>query len=115
MGYPERQIEQEKDYIILKSIARFGYLAIPMNYDFLERYSLKNLYIDIVNGKTSMRPTIHLEIAAKSQAAISISSSICNLSAFREYREKFGDRKTRELLGDKIYWKEFLNLLRHLR
>ncbi|NDV83443.1 hypothetical protein [Bacteroides sp. 51] len=107
----ESQIRIETDYIILKSIAKYGYPAMPLNYDFLDRYSLKALYIEIVKNRTLDRVTEHLEKAAKSQAEIFLSSG-CDLAIFKKCRKDQGDQTVKKILGNRLYWKVFLNILK---
>ena len=48
------RIEQEKEYIILLSIARYGYAAIPQDYNFLSRHAMLNIYYEILKSYTSI-------------------------------------------------------------
>ena len=49
------RIDQEKEYIILLSIARYGYAAISQDYNFLSRHAMRLCYggrldIGLYNG-----------------------------------------------------------------
>ena len=106
------QIEKEKDNIILQSIVKYGFEAIPQDYVFLNRYSMFNIYIEIVNSSTSGRSTKHLEGAVKKHAALQLSDD-CKFTAFRAYRETHGAKETKDLLNNNsFYWKTLLNILK---
>ena len=108
----DEQIRKEKDFVILKSIAKHGYSVMPQDFAFLTRYSLMNIYIEIIKNLTSDRPTIHLERACKAQAEAFALLPDRDLSGLRTYRQNHGDQKTKELLGAPLYWKMLLTLLR---
>lgn len=44
-----QQMNKEKEKIILLSMARYGYAAMPQDYNFLRRHSLLNIYLEIVD------------------------------------------------------------------
>lgn len=105
-------LDQEKDYIILLAIAINGYSAMPQDYSFLNRYALKNLYFEILINSTSRRDIRHLEKAAMSQARMFLPAS-CDFQALRTYKEVYGNKGARALLGENpTYWKVFQNVLR---
>lgn len=107
----QNQLHIERDNIILASIAKFGCDVMPQDYRFLNQYFLKNLYFEIVNNKTANLPTSHLESAVKQQASLQISED-CNFDAIKSFRDRYGDKDTKALLGHPRYWKVFLYILR---
>lgn len=107
------QIEKEIDYIILYCIAHRGFDAMPQNHAFLARYSLLNIYIDILTLTTNDKRAEHFEEAAKAQAAILLDSGY-SINALREYLEKNGRKATKALFaGNSMYWSSFLKVLKN--
>ncbi len=110
------QIKKEIEYIMLVSIARSGFEAMPQDYAFLKRYSLLSFYIEIINARTERRPAKHFEGAAKAQAAES--AALLDGASFivdlRAYFEAKGRKATKEILGNNVlYWNSFLKLLKN--
>lgn len=66
------RIEQEKEYIILLSIARYGYAAIPQDYNFLSRHAMLNIYYEILKSYTSGMSVEHLDRAVRQHAALQL-------------------------------------------
>lgn len=60
-----QQMNKEKEKLILLSITRYGYLAMPQDYKFLRRHSLLNIYLEIVNRSMSGGDIRLLEKTAK--------------------------------------------------
>lgn len=105
------KIDKEKEYIILLSISRYGYEAMPQDYVFLSRYSMLNIYFEIVKSKTIGRDIKHLEQAAKHQAAIQLTDA--GVDTLREYKSAHGNKETKRLLNDSTYyWKSLLRELK---
>lgn len=110
------QIKKEIEYIMLVSITRCGFEAMPQDYVFLKQYSLLSSYIEIMNARTSRRPTKHFEGAAKVQARESaiLLDDASSIVALREYFEANGRKATKLLLSNNIlYWNSFLKLLKN--
>lgn len=108
-------IDQEKEYIILLSIARYGYSAMPQNFKFLSRYSMQNLYFDLVNGVSKGINTKPWEDAVKEHASnlLPVESDVENL---RKYKLSHGNKETKKLLdGNTLYWKVLLSELKKQR
>lgn len=102
---------QEKDYIMLLSIARYGYVAMPLDYAFLSRYSLIQVYFQILDGRAAGLNTKPFEDAVKVHAGNQL--PVVDLSALRAYRADHGNKKTKELLGNNgFYWKVLLSELK---
>ena len=109
------RIEQEKEYIILLSIARYGYAAIPQDYNFLSRHAMLNIYYEILNSYTSGRSIKHLDKAVKQHAALQIGRED-DIGALCEYRKSKGNKETKRLLGNNTYyWKVLLNEIKKRR
>lgn len=105
------KIKQEKDYIMLLSIARYGYIAMPLDYAFLSRYSLMKIYFQILDGRAAGLNTKPFENAVKMHAVNQLPA--VDLSALRAYRADHGNKKTKELLGNNgFYWKVLLSELK---
>lgn len=103
------RIEQEKEYIILLSIAHYGYAAIPQDYKFLSRHAMLNIYYEILKSYTSGMSIEHLDKAVKRHAALQI-GRMDDIDALCAYRKAKGNKETKRLLGDNIYyWKVLLN------
>lgn len=106
------QIEQEKDYIILSSIAMNGFKAMPQDYAFLKRYSLLNIYYEIVLSATAGMPTALLEGVIKDRANSHIDEG-CRYGAITEYKESNGVKETKAFLGNNpLYWRTLLKKLK---
>ncbi|MEG0580230.1 MAG: hypothetical protein RR490_09980 [Niameybacter sp.] len=105
------KIEVEKEYIMLLSISKYGYDAMPQDYTFLSRYSMLNMYLEIVKSKTFSRDIKHIEQAVKQQAKIQLTDM--NVDALREYKSKNGNKETKRYLNNnEYYWKALLRELR---
>ena len=95
------RIEQEKEYIILLSIARYGYAAIPQDYNFLSRHAMLNIYYEILKSYTSGMSVEHLDRAVRQHAALQL-GGMNDIGALCAYRKG--------LLGNNTYyWKVLLN------
>lgn len=106
------KIEQEKDYIILLSISRYGYAAMPQNYNFLSRHTMLDIYYAILKSYTAGVDIKHLDIAVKQQAALQLKTDI-DIDALREYKLSHGNKETKKLLDNNIfYWKVLLSELK---
>lgn len=105
-------LDKEKDYIILHAIAANGYSSMPQDYNFLSRYSLKELYYQILKNSVSGLSISHLEKAAKVQAKMALPET-CNFCALRSFKDTHGTQKTKVLLGEnETYWKVLKSILR---
>jgi len=105
------KIKQEKEYIMLLSIARYGYIAMPLDYAFLSRYSLIQIYFQILDGRASGLNTKPFEDAVKVHVGNLLSA--VDLSELRAYKAAYGNKKTKELLGNNdFYWKVLLSELK---
>jgi len=105
-------LDKEKDYIILHAISINGYSSMPQDYSFLTRYSLKDLYYQILNNSVSGMNIAHLEKAAKIQAKMALPED-CNFCALRSFKDTHGPKKTKVLLGEnETYWKVLKSILR---
>lgn len=103
------RIEQEKEYIILLSIARYGYAAIPQDYNFLSRHAMLNIYYEILKSYTSGMNVEHLDRAVKQHAALQL-GGMNDIGALCAYRKAKGNKETKRLLGNNTYyWKVLLN------
>lgn len=101
------KLDIEKEYIIMCSIARFGYDAMPQDYAFLSRHSLLQFYYEMLNRKTTGRPTKDLDNLIKSEVEAAITE--CDLSHLRAYRKQHGNKETKLLFSNNdYYWKTFL-------
>ncbi len=89
------RIEQEKEYIILLSIARYGYAAIPQDYNFLSRHAMLNIYYEILKSYTSGMSVEHLDRAVRQHAALQLGgmNDIGALCAYRKAKGKQGDQE----------------------
>ena len=87
---------------MLLSIARYGYAAIPQDYKFLSRHAMLKSY-------TSGMSIEHLDKAVKRHAALQI-ARMDDIDALCAYRKAKGNKETKRLLGNNIYyWKVLLN------
>lgn len=103
------RIEQEKEYIILLSIARYGYAAIPQDYNFLSRHAMLNIYYEILKSYTSGMSVEHLDRAVRQHAALQL-GGMNDIGALCAYRKAKGNKETKRLLGNNTYyWKVLLN------
>lgn len=106
----------EKEYIILRSISRYGYAAIPQNYDFLTKYSMLNIYLEIVKSSTAGLNIANWEKALKQHAADLVSTRSLSFGALRTYKSSHGAKDTKILLDNNdCYWKTLLNELKRNR
>lgn len=109
-----QEIDQERDNIILMAIASRGFVAIPLDYIFLKRYALLNIYYELVDSTKNGLSTKELELALKSRAKSHIDQR-CSFEAIKAHRDMEGDKQTKAfLLNNPIYWRIFLNRLKKI-
>lgn len=104
---------QEKEKIILLSIARYGYVAMPQNYGFLRRHSWLNIFLEIVNRSTKGDDISLLEKSIKCDAIKKAAAIQSDFSSLKEYKTELGNKNTKRFLNDNdYYWKTFLSELK---
>lgn len=104
-------IEKEKEYIILRSIVKYGSPATPQDYAFLTRNSMLDLYFQILNSVSKGINTKPFEDALKAHAANLMFE--VDLDILRKYKSNNGNKKTKELLdSNDYYWKVLLSELK---
>ena len=72
------RLYEERDNFMLSCIVDYGFMAMPQDYVFLKKYSLLNIYFQIIANSTAGRTIQHLEEAAKSQASLQVNTD-CKL------------------------------------
>jgi hypothetical protein len=108
-----QQMNKEKEKLILLSITKYGYLAMPQDYKFLRRHSLLNIYLEIVNRSMSGGDTRLLEKTAKSDASLHAASIQSDFSCLEEYKLSVGNKQAKLFLdGNNYYWRTFLSELK---
>lgn len=101
------RLDIEKEYIIVKSIIKYGYDAMPQDYGFLSRHSLLQFYYEILNRRTSGRDTADVENLIKKELEKALPS--CDLSHLKAYKQTHGNKDTKLLFSNnELYWKTFL-------
>ena len=94
---------------MLLSIARYGFPAIPPEYNFVNVLPMINIYYEILKSYTSGMSIEHLDKAVKRHAALQI-ARMDDIDALCAYRKAKGNKETKRLLGNNIYyWKVLLN------
>lgn len=110
-------IDIEIDYIILSSIAKFGYKALPKNYSFLNRYAFKGMYIEMVSRNMEGLSIAYLDAAIRKEARDALASVDNNdLSELLLLKERDGSQTIKTLLDNNPYcWKTFLCEMRKIK
>lgn len=105
----------EKEYIILRSISRHGYAAMPQDYDFLTRHSMLNIYLEIVKSSSAGLSIANWEKAVKQHAADLLSTRSLYPDTLRAYKLSHGTKDTKAFLDNNdCYWKTLLNELKKI-
>ena len=104
------RIEQEKEYIILLSIARYGYAAIPQDYNFLSRHAMLNIYYEILKSYTSGMSVEHLDRAVRQHAALQL-GGMNDIGALCAYRKAKGNK---ESASERDKKKKAMNTIRQI-
>lgn len=108
-----KKMEQEKEKIILLSITRYGYLAMPQDYNFLRRHSLLNIYFEIIDRSTAGGDIRLLEKSVKNDATIQAAAIESDYSFLKEYKTVCGNKEVKQYLdNNNLYWKTFLSELK---
>lgn len=103
-----QQMNKEKEKLILLSITRYGYLAMPQDYSFLRRHSLLNIYLEIVDRSMKGGDIRLLEKTAKNDASLHAASIQSDFSCLKEYKLSAGNKLTKLFLdGNNYYWRTF--------
>jgi hypothetical protein len=93
----------------VEGIARYGYAAIPQDYNFLSRHAMLNIYYEILKSYTSGMSVEHLDRAVRQHAALQL-GGMNDIGALCAYRKAKGNKETKRLLGNNTYyWKVLLN------
>lgn len=100
----------ECENIMLETIYRWGYSSCPQDFYFLQKYSLKSLYFDIINNRCRGIPSDHLEKALKEQA--SLQRSPCNFIQLQSIlMNKNGKEAVRKLLDTPLNYNTLISIL----
>lgn len=94
------QLSKEIDYIILLSISRNGFPAMPQDYLFLRRYGLLNLYYEILHRRTNDMNYDSIEKSVKQEALRFLHP--VTLFSLRAYRKQHGISPTKALFSNNV-------------
>ena len=108
-----QQMNKEKEKIILLSMARYGYAAMPQDYNFLRHHSLLNIYLEIVDRSIKGGDIRLLEKSVKSDASLHAASIQSDFACLKEYKLSAGNKQAKLFLDDNnFYWRTFLSELK---
>lgn len=107
----EDELKIECENILLESIHRYGFSVCPQNYYILKKYSLLNIYYNILDNNMSGIPVTHLNEALKTQA-LAQKKKDCNFCELQRFLIENGEIKTKEILyNNSTYYKILINVL----
>lgn len=86
------RLYEERDNFMLSCIVDYGFMAMPQDYVFLKKYSLLNIYFQIIANSTAGRTIQHLEEAAKSQASLQVNTD-CKFDVLHQYYVENGRKQ----------------------
>lgn len=106
------ELDKEIDNIKLRAIMKHGYSAMPQHYLFLKRYSLLNIYYEIVNRRVNDCSIANLDRAIKDEASMQVDKT-CGYEHLKKFFEMNGIEKTKALFdNNNFYWRNFLSIIR---
>lgn len=81
-------------------MARYGYAAMPQDYNFLRRHSLLNIYLEIVDRSIKGGDIRLLEKSVKSDASLHAASIQSDFACLKEYKLSAGNKQAKLFLDD---------------